>query len=303
MKLSRLLALSLILVPALASAANKEMIELQRDVAQLQEQLRLLQQSVDTKMSAIEVLARQASDGTGRATNSVTELQRAIQSSSVDLGRQVAQPIASMNNRLDSLSGDVQGLQNSMADQNSRMAKMQQQMTDLLQAIKTMQPAAPPPSTLSPDGSTPPGGTMPAGGAPPISATQLFANANRDMSGGNADLALAEFSDYVKYYRDTQYAPTAQFNIGQIHFFQKKYDLAVADFDQVLEAFPINEKTADAHYFKGRALMEQGQRLEAMKEFRVCVSQFATSSVAPKCKQSITANPTPIAPKKKPARE
>jgi TolA-binding protein len=111
------------------------------------------------------------------------------------------------------------------------------------------------------------------------------------MEGGNQDLALQEFSDYVKWYRDNDLAPNAQYNIGTIHFFQKKYDLAVQDFDQLLEAFPINPKTPDAHYMKGRSLMELGQRPEAVKEFRVCSTQFASSLVAPKCKQSLAAMP------------
>jgi TolA-binding protein len=279
-------------------AASKEMIELQRDVAQMQESLRLLQQSFDTKIAEIQVLARQASEGAIRNQQAMNELDRGIRAGSADLGKQVAQPIAAMNSRIDGLSNDMQAMQNSLADQNSRMAKIQQQLTDLLNAVKTMQAPAPPPPTLTPDGAGPTSGATNGGGAgsparPPTSATQLWANAKRDMDGANADLALVEFADYVKWYRDDDLAPSAQYNIGQIHYFQKKYDLAVADFDQLLEAFPINPKTPDAHYMKGRALMELGQRAEAVKEFRVCSSQFPTSSVAAKCKTSLSAIPAP----------
>jgi TolA-binding protein len=275
----------------LAPAASKEMIELQRDVAQIQEQLRLLQQSFDTKIAEIQVLARQASEGTNRNQSAVNDLQRGIQAGTADLGKQVAQPIAAMNSRIDGLATDIQAMQNSIADQNAKMAKIQQQLVDLLTAVKTMQAPPPPPPTT--DGTAPAGGSAEAG--PPASATQLWANAKRDMDGANADLALVEFADYVKWYRDSDLAPNAQFNIGQIHFFQKKYDIAVQDFDQLLEAFPINPKTPDAHYMKGRALVELGQRAEAVKEFRVCASQFASSLVAPKCKQSLAAVPPPAA--------
>ena len=296
MNYRRLLLPGVMLLPLLASlpvqAASKEMIELQRDVAQMQEQLRLLQQTFDTKIAEIQVLARQAADGSRTNQTAMAELERGIRSGSADLGRQVAQPIAAMNSRIDGLSNDMQAMQNSLADQNSKMAKIQQQLTDLLNAVKTMQaPALPPPTTDGAASATGAGTGSPA--RPPTSATQLWANAKRDMDGANADLALVEFADYVKWYRDDDLAPSAQYNIGQIHYFQKKYDLAVADFDQLLEAFPINPKTPDAHYMKGRALMELGQRAEAVKEFRVCSSQFPTSSVAAKCKTSLSAIPAP----------
>jgi TolA-binding protein len=299
MNIRRILLPAFMLFPLLAQAASKEMIELQRDVAQLQEQLRLIQQSLDTKLAEIQVLSRQASEGTNRNQITMADLQKGIQAGTADLGRQVAQPIAAMNSRIDSLSGDMQAIQNSVADQNSKLAKLQQQLVDLLTAVKTMQAPPPPPPTT--DGTA--AAAAPAG--PPASASVLWANAKRDMDGGNADLALQEFADYVKWYRDNDLAPNAQYNIGNIHFFQKKYEEAVQDFDQVLEVFPVNPKTPDAHYMKGRSLMELGQRAEAIKEFRVCTTQFATSLVAPKCKQSLAAIPSPAgtARKKAPSKE
>jgi TolA-binding protein len=298
MKLNRLLIPCLLLAPALAFGASKEMIELQRDIAQLQDAIRLLQQSVDSKTATIQTLSQQSLDAASGARASVAELNRSLQAGNMDLGRQVAQPIAAMNNRIDGLGQDMQNLQQTSAEQNAKMAKIQQQLIDLLNAVKAMQSpaAAPPPATDAA------GGTAPAAGGPPISATDLFQNAVRDMNGGNSDLALGEFTDYVKYYRDTEYAPTAQFNIGQIHFFAKKYDLAVADFDQVLEAFPVNPKTAEAHYMKGRSLNYLGQRNDAVKEFRSCIAQFPTSSVAGMCKQALGNPPAPATGAKKPVK-
>jgi len=297
MTLRRLLLPALMLFPLLAQAESKEMLALQRDVAQLQEQLRLIQQTLDTKLTEISVLARQASEGTNRNQITMADLQKGIQSGTADLGKQVAQPIAAMSSRIDGLTGDLQAVQNSVADQNAKMAKIQQQLADLLNAVKTMQAPPPPPPTATVDGAGAPAGQGAAG--PPASASVLWANAKRDMDGGNADLALQEFADYVKWYRDNDLAPTAQYNIGNIHFFQKKYDEAVQDFDQVLETFPNNEKTPDAHYMKGRSLIALGQRAEARKEFTVCATQFKTSLVAPKCSQSLSALPPSASARKK----
>jgi len=58
----------------------------------------------------------------------------------------------------------------------------------------------------------------PASGGPPqgLSADALYANAMRDKDGGNSDMALQEFGDYLKYYRDTDTAPNAQYYVGEI---------------------------------------------------------------------------------------
>ena len=91
------------------------MIELQRDVAQLQESMRLLQQSIDTKMAQLQVLAQQSLDSSNRANTSVSDLARSIQSSGADLGKQVLQPMANMSTRIDGMAQDLQALQAGVA--------------------------------------------------------------------------------------------------------------------------------------------------------------------------------------------
>lgn len=268
------------------------MIELQRDVAQLQDQMRLLQQSFDTRIAQLQLLTQQALDTASKSNASINDLSRVIQNDSANVGRQVAQPVAALGARVDTLGQDVSGLQSTVADQTSRLGQIQQQLVDLKNLLSTMQaPAAPPPTggTVSSVGPAPTSSAVPgpSSAVPPIPSAQLYQNAKRDMDGGNYDLALNEFADYLNYYRSTDLAPNAQFYIGQIHYTQKKFDVAVKDFDQVLEAFPINPKTPDAHYMKGRALVQLGQRNEAAKEFKTVLAQFPTSPAAPNCRESL----------------
>jgi len=287
MNTSRLAALCVVLLAAApARPANKEMIELQRDVAQLQEQTRLLQQSIDTKMAQLQVLAQQSLDASNRANTSVADLARSVQASGADIGKQVLQPMAAMSSRIDGMAQDLQSLQAGVADQSARMAKIQQQLVDLKNAMSTMPaPGAGGAPTSAAPPSAVPSATDPS--APPISSSELWLNAKRDMDSGNSDLALNEFQDYLKFYRTTDLAPNAQFNIGQIHYSQHKLDVAVKDFDQVLEAFPTNPKTPDAHYMKGRALIQLGQRNEAAREFTAVVTQFPSSAAAATSKAAL----------------
>jgi cob(I)alamin adenosyltransferase len=67
----RTLLPALLICPSLTFAASKEIIELQRDLALLQEQVRTLQRAQDEKFSAIQVLVQQALDSANKTSTSV----------------------------------------------------------------------------------------------------------------------------------------------------------------------------------------------------------------------------------------
>src|SRR5215469_8963535 len=97
MKLRRLIPAAVFVFPIICGAASKEIVELQRDVAQLQDQVRNLQSSFDTKIAALTVLVQQAADSAARASNSVAGLQGAL---SEQLRLQAA-PVAGVSTKID----------------------------------------------------------------------------------------------------------------------------------------------------------------------------------------------------------
>ena len=66
---------ALLICPSLALPASKEMVELQRDVALIQDQIRALQNSQNEKFATLQVLVQQAVDGANRASTSVAMIQ------------------------------------------------------------------------------------------------------------------------------------------------------------------------------------------------------------------------------------
>jgi tol-pal system protein YbgF len=100
------------------------------------------------------------------------------------------------------------------------------------------------------------------------------------MSGGKLDLALQEFSDYLKWYGSTDLAPNAQFYIASIHSSQGDYEQAVAEFDKVLEKYPDNNKTPDALYNKGLALTKMGRRTDGAQEYLELIQRFPSNDLA-----------------------
>jgi TolA-binding protein len=282
MKRTGLFIAVMLLTPAIAPAASKEMIELQRDVAQLQDQVRELQRAFDEKFAALQVLVQQTLDVSNRSSSALDNASRNQQG----LAEHLTAPIAGLNSKVDSMGNDVSGLRESVNDLTARMGKIEQQLTDLNNVMKALQaPAAAPPP--APGAGMPPttapgviGDQGAPSGVPPVKATTLYENALRDKQSGKADLALGEFQDYIRFYNDTDAAPNAQYYIGEIHYSQSQFDQAIQDFDKVLEAYPNNNKTADAHYMKGKTLYQLGQRNAAAKEFMAVVTDFPHSDVA-----------------------
>ena len=95
------------------------------------------------------------------------------------------------------------------------------------------------------------------GDAPPPDV--LYANALRDYNGGKNDLASQEFSDYVKFYPNTDLAGNSYFYLAELQFKSANYKQAVTNYDQVLQNFPSGTKAASAQLKKGFALIELGQ--------------------------------------------
>lgn len=124
---------------------------------------------------------------------------------------------------------------------------------------------------------------------PPVPAATLYQNANRDRNGGNDDLALQEYGDYLKYYGNTDLAPNAQYYIAELHSKQGNLSDALAEFDMVLEKYPDNNKTPDALYMKGATLVKMGKRTQGKQEFCELVKRFPSTDLAGRARSQVKA--------------
>ncbi|MCU1232488.1 MAG: Tetratricopeptide 2 repeat protein [Candidatus Solibacter sp.] len=278
MKSRSLLICILLAAPVLAPAASKEIQELQRDVALLQQQIKDLQRSQDEKFATVTELARQAIEAANRANTGVAVITSSLDKNLRDQTDKVTAPLQGFGTRVNEMGGDVRTLQQAVGDLTAILGRMQAQLTDISNSIKVMQ-APPPPAP----GATSTGGAPVAGGSdmPPMSAQKLYETARADYSGGKYDLAAQEFADYLRYYGNTDLAPNAQFYIALIHYGQKNYDDAIKEFDMVLEKYPDNNKTAESLLYKGRALVKTpGHKTDGAAEFMEVIKRFPKSDEA-----------------------
>ena len=283
MSLSRTVLVFFALSP-FVFGASKEIVELQRDVALLQDQVRTMQRSMDEKLSAMQTLLQQTLDSANRTNTAVAVMQSKFNDALKQQQDSVTAPVASVGQKLEQMSEDFRAVRESVLDMNTRMGKLDAKMADLQRAIEILRnpPAAPPPVDGS--GSSPSGGATgsqpPAAPPPGMQADTTYTNAFRDYKTAKYDLAMQEFSDYLKYFGTTQLAANAQFYIGDIYYRKQDFENAVQAFDAVLEHWSDNNKTPDAHYMKGMSLFQMGKRDAAAREFRDVYSRYPDSDVA-----------------------
>jgi TolA-binding protein len=263
--------------PTRSSAASKEILELQRDVATLQDMVKAMQRSQDEKLAALQVLVQQSLNAANDANKSVAVIQNGLQQSLRDMESKVVTPVVGLNSRMDQVANDQRTVAQAVADLNSLISGLKSQLTDLNNAVKVM---AAPQAAAPPTGGAP--GAPGAPEAPPLSSQDLYENANRDRMGGKMALALQEYADYLKYYGNTDLAPNAQYYIAWIHASANDFESAAREYDMVLEKYPNNNKTPDAMYGKATALLRLGRRTDAANQFLQLIKDFPRNDLATK---------------------
>jgi len=261
MKLHRIFAFALLSILCLgrapAWAANKDMVQLQTQVQQLQEQMTAMQRSFDERMGVMKNLVEQDTDAVNKVANALNGLQTALQKQQNEGGSKV-----------DQLSGQIQSLNDSLDELKARLVKVSKQLEDMqaaqqsLGAQQVQQQAqakamsdAPPPDVL-------------------------YNNALRDYNGNKNDLSLQEFSDYIKFYPNTDLAGNCYFYLGEIQFRQGNYQQAAQSYDAVLQNFASGNKAASAQLKKGFSLIELGKQDDGVSELRHLIQRYPHSPEA-----------------------
>jgi len=253
--LAPLLTLCLAVPPAWG--VNKETIQLQTQVQQLQEQMTAMQRSFDERMGVMKNLVEQDTDAVNKVASALGALQATLQKQQGDASTHV-----------DQLSGQIQSLNDSLDELKARLAKVSKQLEDMQasqqsvaaqsaqqQAQQQAQAQAPPPDVL-------------------------YNNALRDYNGAKNDLAIQEFSDYIKFYPNTDLAGNCYFYLGEIQFRQGNYQQAAQAYDQVLQNFPTGNKVASAQLKKGFSLIELGKQDDGVQELRRVIQRYPRSNEA-----------------------
>jgi len=240
-----------------AWGASKEMIQLQTQVQQLQEQMTAMQRSFDERMGVMKNLVEQDTDAVNKVVSALNALQTTLQKQQTDAGT-----------RTDQVSGQIQAMNDTMDELKVRLAKVTKQLEDMQAAQQSIQAQQ----------ATQQAQQQAQAQAPPPDV--LYNNALRDYNGNKNDLALQEFSDYIKFYPNTDLAGNSYFYLGELQFRQGNYQQAAQSYDQVLQNFPSGNKAASAQLKKGFALIELGKQDDGVGELRHLIQRYPHSPEA-----------------------
>ena len=252
-----------------AFATNRDELQIEQQLDALQQAVQSLQKTVDTQTAVLKTLIEQANDNVNTMKTTVTESQSAIQ-----------QNLASSGNRFDAMATQMQALSESLEEAKSRLSKLSEQMAQM-QNILTTLPASNPSAQA-------PAGALGAPSAPPVpDADSLYTQGLSYYNGGQYDLSIQSFQDYLKYYKATDRASNAQFYIGECYYSQQDYKHAIEAYDACSEKYPAGNKAAAAQLKKGFSLLALDEKTAGIRELRSLVQRFPDSHEAELARQRL----------------
>lgn len=267
--------------PFAVAQKRDDILSIQRDVAQLQDQVKQLQAGQDQKIATLEGLIKQALDESGKVSSAAAALQRTLADRLNEQQSRVEAPIAALGTKMDQSGDDLRAARENLADLTRRMSNLDNKLADISSAVRTLStPAAAPPP---PGASNSPGPS--ASAAPPgITAESLWKKAVRDYTGAKDKQALSEFADFTKYFPQDTHAAEAQFYMGLIYDHSEQYDDAAQVFEAVAERYPDSPKAADAMYMKGVEYQKAKSDKKAIAAYRAFLKEYPTHANAAKAR-------------------
>jgi TolA-binding protein len=241
---------TVLLCCAPAFAVNKDMVQLQTQIQQLQDAVARLQQSNDERMGVMKDLIQQSADSVNKMALTLDAVQKQLQAQQEAQGGkidQVSGQIQSLNDSVDEIKARIGTLQKLMQDVQGQQQSMSANMQNMPQTGGSVSPA---PANVVPDA---PPATAPApivrkgkpspdiplaaasGGSAVPPADELYKTALGDYMAAKYALATSEFGDVVKNYPDNPLSGNSYYYQAEIEYRGGRYPSAIKAYDSVLE--------------------------------------------------------------------
>ena len=202
----------------------------------LQDQVRNLQSTLDAEGRRHAGLVQQTLDSVNRTNTAVAVMENSFNDAMKQQQQSLNGPVANVGQKLDQMSEDFRAVRESVLDMNTRMGKLDAKMADLQNLINThahaavlrrlryagnhpgrRHPSRRPPQRLRPV-------LLQACRRKPPTPTPIVT-----IPAGKYDLAMQEFSDYLKYFPNTEFDSNAQYlSSADIYYQKQDYDNAVS---------------------------------------------------------------------------
>ncbi|MFP5230894.1 MAG: tetratricopeptide repeat protein [Acidobacteriota bacterium] len=296
--LSIVFLLALFCAATPAHAVNKEMVQLQTQVQQMQDALQHLQETQDQQLSVMQHIIQQINDNVSKMSATVSTLQQQVQATNESGGGKIDQ----MSTQMQGLNDSVDALRTRIDKLSSEVQAVQSQLSNITtQAAVQQQGGQPGAAGMQPGAGGQPGQMAPPQAppqpqAPPVN--DLYQGALRDYNSARYDLAAGEFGDVLKYYPNDDLAGNAQFYLGEIARRQGKFSDAIKAYSVVLQQFAGNPKAPAAALHKGEAELSLDQRENGIRDLRALIARYPQTPEASQARSRLNGMGVRISPSK-----
>jgi tol-pal system protein YbgF len=278
--LTAVTALAVLCPTPQAHAVSKEIIQLQTQVQALQDAVQQLQRSNDEQMGVLQHLVEQTVDGVNRMNQAVTTLQNQMQAQEQSGG-----------GKIDQVSTQIQGLNDSVDELRTRMGKLDTELQAIQSQLQNVnsapatgatvpgqapaQGAQPEPQPGAQAGATP-GGQAAAPGAQPGSQPAAQSGA-QDQPGAGEQAAAAPpamMQSSAPPLHDLYQSALSDYEGAH-------YRLATSEFSDVVRYYPQDELAGNAQFYIGEIDYRQTKYEDAVKAYGQMLEQFEGNPKAP----------------------
>ncbi len=259
-------------LPARALAADKTHQQIMAEIRMLQEQQQQLQQMLGGLVDTLKALSTKMDDQSGTARKGFADQKLLV----------------------DNVAEGVRILREKADDTNVRLASMTQELETMRQTIASMPaPVAAPAPTVDPATGAPIQGTPPAAppssSAPPpnVSHQRVYDQSYADYTGGQFELAIAGFENYIRSYPTSPLADDAQLNIGSSYYGMGRYKEAAAALQKAINDYPQADTLSTAFYKLGQTYERLTQVDLARKAYETVIQRFPNAFEAQISQQAL----------------
>jgi tol-pal system protein YbgF len=199
-------------------AQNREILQLQKDMIDVQQLIRQLQSTVDKNNDVMKGLVEKMVDQVNAISGSIQKINQNVDT----LGTKNEATARELRSSLTTLNGTIKELEDNLSSARAQINSMSK---DLASAKNQPEPLA------GPD--------------------DLIREAYVNYSAGLYDLAVSSLQEFISKYPDNPHAAEAHMRLGDALEAQKKYDASIAEYDFVLQKFPESDTSKAALLKKG----------------------------------------------------
>ena len=253
------------LVPATVGQNQKQqIIQLQRDMALVQDSLRQFDTKLSDRLAGLEALIKQDIEKQDKLSAGLTVIERALSS----LDNALIEPQRTTTAKVDSLTEQFSGLRAMVEEMGASLERLYGDVRDIKTHLTTL-----PPPAEGEEGSE-------SDVAEVNASESIFESGLADYNRGNIESARTLFQDYLALYPTHARAAEAQLFLAETYFAAAEYEEGAKQFAEVYSKYPLSKQASDALYKQGMCLLELRSLNEAVEVFDSVTERFPGTTAA-----------------------